>query len=132
VLDRSASTARCRRCKDVVRVAVSFFCGKNGGVERSLECACSTIEHGSYPLLPQAEVEALVGTMHARVSGVADDRCMEAECGARPVALCDFPVADGRCDKPVCDTHRVRVTRRRDHCAWHSDEARLLALSSAP
>jgi hypothetical protein len=82
-------------------------------------------------MLPQSEVEALGGTLRPLAGEMEDDRCREGACGVRAVALCDFPVAAGRCDKPVCDKHRVRVTRRRDHCVAHSDEARLLALNSA-
>ena len=43
--------------------------------------------------------------------------CQVADCDGDRVALCDYPVADGKtCDKGVCATHRTGVGENIDYC----------------
>jgi hypothetical protein len=46
--------------------------------------------------------------------------CEVGGCDEDHMALCDYPVADGKkCDKRMCEVHRTRVGNNMDYCPDH-------------
>ena len=54
--------------------------------------------------------------------------CQIVGCDEHRVALCDYPVGDGKtCDKRICKAHRTRVGDNVDYCPDHRDQIGLNA-----
>jgi hypothetical protein len=46
--------------------------------------------------------------------------CEVSACDEDQMALCDYPVADGKtCDKRMCEVHRTRSGNNMDYCPDH-------------
>jgi len=46
--------------------------------------------------------------------------CEVSGCDEDHLALCDYPVADGKtCDKRMCEAHRTRAGSNIDYCPDH-------------
>lgn len=43
-------------------------------------------------------------------------------CAAMSTLLCDWPVADGTCDMPLCPDHGTEVGKDRHYCPKHAAE----------
>ena len=48
--------------------------------------------------------------------------CQTPGCSETSVALCDFKMPHGTCDRRMCRTHRTPVGFNLDHCPIHKEE----------
>lgn len=64
-----------------------------------------------------------IGTMRGIVCGRPHKRKSLCACGRLATLLCDFPVGDETCDKPLCQVCAVKVGQNRDYCPKHPNRA---------
>jgi len=129
---------RCRRCKAVVFVARTHFCGRGKGASGTLtrlECACRGRDERGLLVIPGPTITAdeqrrLGGTIiPVRASDFdkrdieGDGLCAEHGCGRPAVAFCDFVLGlDGTCDRRMCRRHRHRIEHEIDRCPAHAQK----------
>jgi hypothetical protein len=79
--------------------------GRSGPMRMRMRCSVQQLENGAVRIMCGPDPKTL-----CEVSGCDEDH----------MALCDYPVADGKtCDKRMCEVHRTRAGNNIDYCPDH-------------